>query len=91
MARTKITRFCPGEYEVNHGEYTATISRHDDLEYQYGQWVVSANWDRSLYSDPIIYLKHAKHVAEKMVGDVIMDDLRRISESNRRRMEALAS
>ena len=89
MARTKITRICPGEYEVSHDEYVVSISRFDHLDYEYGQWVVSAKWDMLLYSDPIIYLADAKLCAKKMIDDAIMEEIRRVTESNRRRMEEL--
>lgn len=89
MASTKITRICPGEYEVSHNEHVVTISRFDHLDYDYGQWVVSANWDRSLYTDPIIYLADAKRHAKKMIDDAIMEELRRVTASNKHRLEAL--
>lgn len=90
MARTKITRICPGEYEVSHGEYVVSISRMDHLDYEYGQWVVAANWDRSLYSDPIIYLSDAKKCAKQMINDEITEQLQRVTESNKKRLADLA-
>lgn len=67
MTSTKISRICSGEYEIRHGDRVASISRFDHLDYEFGQWVVSAQWDRSLYSDPIIYLSDAKRCAKKMI------------------------
>ena len=64
-----IKRVCPGEYEIRVGDRVVSISRLDHLEYEYGQWVVSAAWDGSLYSDPIVYLKDAKAVAFRMIED----------------------
>lgn len=89
MSRTKITRICPGEYEISHGEFVASISRNDYLASDYGQWVVSANWDRMLYSDPIYYLADAKKCAKEMIDQAIMDELRRVTRDNKRRMEEL--
>lgn len=89
MARTKITRICPGEYEVSHGELVTSISRNTYLDYDFGQWIVSANWDRTLYSDPIIYLKDAKRCAKQMIDQAIMDELKRVTWSNTRRRKDL--
>lgn len=83
----KIKRICSGEYEVSHGEYVASISRFDHLDYEYGQWVVSANWDCSIYTDPIIYLKDAKKAARQMIDRAIMEELQRLA---RRNAEAVA-
>lgn len=66
--KTKITRLAPGFYEVTVGNLTAEIFRNDMLEYEYGQWVVSANWDRLLYTDPILYLRDAKRIAIDMIN-----------------------
>jgi len=89
MSRTKITRICPGEYEVSCGELITSISRNTYLDYDFGQWVVSANWDRTLYSDPIIYLKDAKRCARQMIDKAIMDELKRVTLSNMRRRKEL--
>lgn len=78
----QIKRICSGEYEVSHGEYVASISRFDHLDYEYGQWVVTANWDRSTYTDPIIYLKDAKKVARRMIDEAIMEELQRLERRN---------
>lgn len=32
-------------------------------------WVAAANWDRHLYSDPVVTLRQAKSTAERMLTD----------------------
>lgn len=77
MARIKITRVCAGEYEVSSGGYVVSISRFGHLDYNYGQWVAAALWDRSLYTDPLLYLADAKRIAASMIEEAIADDRRR--------------
>ena len=70
MARhPKITRLCPGRYTVTYGDYVVAISRIDNLNHEYGTWVVSAVWDTSIHSDPIVYLADAKQCAREMIDD----------------------
>jgi hypothetical protein len=63
----KTTRLAPGEYEVTDGERTVIISRMDHLDARFGQWVVRADWDRNLYSDPLFTLAEAKENAGLML------------------------
>lgn len=64
-----IKRICAGVYEIRVGDRAVSITRLDHLEYEYGQWVVSAEWDGSLYSDPIVYLRDAKACAFRMIEE----------------------
>lgn len=70
MSTTKISCICPGEWTVSHGPYTVDISRYKHLDYEFGQWVVTARW---LYtsSDPQFLLKDAKEIAKALILDAI--------------------
>lgn len=85
----KTKRIAPGFYEVSRGEYVVDISRCEEPEHKYGQWIVTPRWNRSGYSDPIVYVKDAKRYAKQIIDRAIMDELKRVIESNKRRMEVL--
>ena len=77
MARhPKVSRICPGEYKVIYGDFVVSISRFDHLESKYGQWVVSAGWNMSIYSDPVLYLADAKSCAIDMINEAIEQGVR---------------
>ena len=70
----KVTRICPGEYEVrvpsvdSFGPKFVRVTRvyyPGDGTY----WIAAANWDRLLYSDPLPRKKDAVQSAEYMLTE----------------------
>lgn len=81
--RTK--RVASGAYTVSHKEYVVTVDLRSDLK----AWIAAANWDRSLYTDPIRTKRGAVREARRMIDSAIADDIRRVVASNQTRAAAL--
>lgn len=64
----KIKCISPGNWFVEKGDLKVSIYRSNLLDYDYGQWLVTTEWDQCT-SDPIIYLKDAKVLAIRLIED----------------------
>lgn len=58
-------RKCAGEYKVTNGERTVFVSK---INFGYGdEWVAAAEWDNTLYTDPLPTKREAVYNARLFI------------------------